>query len=194
MKIGYVRVSTAVQVEGYSLEQQKQKLRDAGCEKIFEDVQSGAKKHRAGLEAMKQSLRSGDVVVVCKLDRLGRSLANLNSLMDEFRQLGVDFVSLAESIDTNSVSGRLMFNILGSIAEFERELIMERTQAGIAEARKNGVKFGRPSSVDDAKVRQAVKLYHNDDVSSSMAAKALGVSRASYYRLIDRAKELGMFD
>lgn len=192
MKIGYVRVSTAVQVDGYSLEQQKEKLREAGCEKIFEDVMSGAKKERPGMNSLLEAVREGDTVVVVKLDRFGRSLANLLELMTDFDKRGVVFVSLSESIDTSTAIGRMMFNILGSIAEFERELIMERTQAGIAQARAAGVKFGRPSKVNDVLVKKAVKLYRNDEISSVEAARVLGVSRASYYRLLDRAKDMGL--
>lgn len=193
MKIGYVRVSTAVQVDGYSLEQQKEKLREAGCEKIFEDVMSGAKKERPGMSSLLEAVREGDTVVVVKLDRFGRSLANLLELMTDFDKRGVVFVSLSESIDTSTAIGRMMFNILGSIAEFERELIMERTQAGIAQARAAGVKFGRPSKFNDVLVKKAVKLYRNDEISSVEAARVLGVSRASYYRLLDRAKDMGLF-
>lgn len=194
MKIGYVRVSTIVQVEGYSLDEQKRKLTEAGCERIFEDVMSGAKKNRTGLDSMMENLRSGDVVVVCKLDRLGRSLANLNSLMNQFAENGIGFESLAESIDTGSITGRLMFNILGSIAEFERELIQERTQAGIAQARKNGVKFGPPVKVDKKMIQRAVKLAKNKELSSKEKAAVLGVARSTYYRLLQQAQDLGLME
>lgn len=194
MRIGYARVSTAVQLEGYSLEQQKAKLLEAGCEKVYSDVMSGAKKSRPGLDSLMDVLREGDVVVVCKLDRLGRSLSDLNSLLDSFKSLGVEFVSLAESIDTGSITGRLMFNVLGSIAEFERELIMERTRAGIDEAKRNGVKFGRPKMTDSRMVRKAVKLYQNPALSAKDAAAVLGVSRGTFYRLLDEAKALGLLE
>lgn len=192
MKIGYVRVSTAVQVDGYSLDEQKAKLRAAGCEKIFEDVMSGAKKDRLGLSNMLEAVREGDTVVVVKLDRLGRSLANLLELMTEFENRGVVFVSLSESIDTSTAIGRMMFNILGSIAEFERELIIERTQAGIAQARAAGVKFGAPVKLDLKMVKRAVELKHNEKLSSREKAAVLGVSRASFYRLLKQAGELGL--
>ena len=192
MKIGYVRVSTNVQVDGYSLDEQKEKLLAVGCEKIFEDVMSGSKKDRPALNSMLEAVRSGDVVVVAKLDRLGRSLSDLIWLMDEFNDRGVGFVSLNDAIDTNSVSGRLMFNVLGAIAEFERELIIERTQAGIARARANGVKFGAPVKVDEKMVRKAVKLKDNNDLSSAEKAAVLGVARSTYYRLLKQADELAL--
>lgn len=194
MKIGYMRVSTAVQVEGYSLDEQRMKLENYGCEKIYEDVMSGAKRDRPGLNNAMDALRAGDELVVCKLDRLGRSMKDLFSLMERFNDSDVSFVSLSGNIDTKSITGRLMFNVLGSIAEFERELIMERTLEGIESARANGVKFGRPAKTDDAMVRKAVKLYWNDDITSGEAAKALGVSRGHYYRLISKARDLGMFE
>lgn len=192
MKIGYVRVSTNVQVDGYSLDEQKEKLLAVGCEKIFEDVMSGSKKDRPALNSMLEAVRSGDVVVVAKLDRLGRSLSDLIWLMDEFNDRGVGFVSLNDAIDTNSVSGRLMFNVLGAIAEFERELIIERTQAGIARARANGVKFGAPVKVDEKMVKKAVKLRDNNDLSSAEKAAVLGVARSTYYRLLKQADELAL--
>lgn len=192
MKIGYVRVSTAVQVDGYSLDEQKAKLRAEGCEKIFEDVMSGAKKDRPGLKNMLDAVRAGDVVMVVKLDRLGRSVSDLNSLMTELKDAGVEFVSLAEKIDTNTITGRLMFNILGSIAEFERELIIERTQAGIAQARAAGVKFGAPVKLDMKMVKRAVELKDNEKLSAREKAAVLGVSRASFYRLLKQAEDLGL--
>lgn len=192
MKIGYVRVSTAVQVDGYSLDEQREKLRAAGCERIFEDVVSGAKKDRAGLSSLLDAIREGDTVVVVKLDRLGRSLANLLDLMTEFESRGVVFVSLSESIDTSTAIGRMMFNILGSIAEFERELIIERTQAGIAQARAAGVKFGAPVKLDMKMVKRAVELKDNEKLSAREKAAVLGVSRASFYRLLKQAEELGL--
>ena len=192
MKIGYVRVSTNVQVDGYSLDEQKEKLLAVGCEKIFEDVMSGSKKDRPALNSMLEAVRSGDVVVVGKLDRLARSLSDVFWLMDEFNDRGVGFVSLNDAIDTNSVSGRLMFNVLGAIAEFERELIIERTQAGIARARANGVKFGAPVKVDEKMVKKAVKLRDNNDLSSAEKAAVLGVARSTYYRLLKQADELAL--
>lgn len=141
MRIGYARVST----EDQNLDLQREALREAGCDIVHEDHgYSGGNILRPGLAAAIGGLRPGDILVVWKLDRLGRSLGNLVALLEEIRDAGAGFVSLSEAIDTNTASGRLIFHVLGAIAEFERSLISERTRAGMAAARKRGVHIGRP--------------------------------------------------
>ena len=135
MKIGYARVSTLDQ----KLELQISGLEKYGCERIFEEKKSAAKE-RPELDKMVAQLRKGDVVVVWKLDRLGRSLRHLVNLVGSFKEMGVQFVSLNDNIDTTTSQGRLMFNLFATFAEFERELISERTKAGLANARAHGEK------------------------------------------------------
>ena len=140
MKIGYARVSTQDQ----NLDLQWDALKQAGCEKIIEDTASGGRRDRIGLERVREQLRPGDVLVVWRLDRLGRSLRHLIDLMAELETEKVGFQSLQESIDTTTPGGKLVFHIFGALAEFERNLIRERTRAGLEAARARGRKGGRP--------------------------------------------------
>ena len=139
MKIGYCRVSSNDQ----TLNLQKDALKKAGCEKIFSDTVSGAKESRPGLAQCLDQLRKGDTLVVWRLDRLGRSLKHLLTLVEDFSTRGIGFVSLTEAIDTTTSGGKLVFSIFGAIAEFERQIIRERTNAGLAAARGRGRKGGR---------------------------------------------------
>lgn len=142
MRVGYARVST----EEQSLDLQLDALKRDGCERVFHDHGlSGAMVSRPALEAALKSLRFGDVLVVWKLDRLGRSLAHLISIIVSLEGRGVGFRSISEAIDTTSASGRLLFHIMGALAEFERTLISERTRAGMEAARARGVHVGRPA-------------------------------------------------
>ena len=150
MKIGYARVSTKDQ----NLELQTEALQKAGCEKIYKETQS-AVKERPELQSMLNHLRQGDVVVVWKLDRLGRSLKHLIDLVTGFREKGIEFISLNDSIDTTTVQGRLTFNIFASFAEFERELIRERTMAGLQAARERGRIGGRKKGLSPEAKRTA---------------------------------------
>jgi DNA invertase Pin-like site-specific DNA recombinase len=131
MRIGYARVSTTEQ----NLDLQRDALKRAGCEKIIEDTASGGKRERPGLERVQETLRHGDMLAVWRLDRLGRSLKHLIELMSELEGQGVGFHSVTESIDTTTPGGKLVFHIFGALAEFERNLIRERTHAGLAAAR-----------------------------------------------------------
>src|SRR5215208_2915808 len=142
MNIGYARVSTHDQ----TLDLQKDVLEKAGCEKIFTDQVSGTKAERKGLTEALSHLREGDTLVVWRLDRLGRSLRHLIDTITALQERGVGFKSLTENIDTTTSGGRLVFNIFGSLAEFEREIIKERTQAGLEAARSRGRTGGRPMS------------------------------------------------
>src|SRR5258708_2371613 len=155
MKIGYIRVSKSEQREGL----QEDALKAAGCEKFFMDKISGAKFEREGLNAALAFARSGDIVVVWKLDRLGRSLIELIRRMNTLKERGVEFVSLTEQIDTTTRGGKLIFHMMGALAEFERDLIRERTMAGLEAARARGHNGGRPRKLQTAaKVALALTL------------------------------------
>src|ERR671926_1549809 len=140
MLIGYARVST----DDQNLNLQKDALHKVGCELIFDDMVSGTKARRPGLEQALSHLRSGDTLVVWRFDRLGRSLRHLIETVTDLQERGIGFKSLTESIDTTTSGGRLVFNIFASLAEFEREIIRERTQAGLKAARARGRKGSRP--------------------------------------------------
>ena len=154
MLIGYARVST----DDQTLDLQRDALQDAGCERIFEDHASGAG-DRPGLRDALTHLRAGDALVVWRLDRLGRSLKDLIARAEALRTQGVGLRSLKEAIDTDSSSGQLIFHIFGALAEFERALIRERTQAGLQAARARGRKGGRPKRLDAEQRAHAVALY-----------------------------------
>lgn len=186
MKIGYARVSTQDQ----KLELQVSELEKYGCEKIFKEKKS-AVKERPELDKLLAHLRSGDVVVVWKLDQLGRSLRHLIDLVAQFREMEVDFVSLSDNIDTTTAQGRLIFNIFASFAEFERELISERTKAGLKAAREKGRVGGRkPGLTDLAKTKAwaAHQLYEQQELSIAEILKQLNISRATFYRYLEWAK------
>lgn len=182
MLIGYARVSTQDQ----QLHLQLDDLNRAGCERVFQEkVSSG--KVRPQLQLLVDSLRRGDTVVVWKLDRLGRSLKELITLINDFQQKGVGFRSLHDAIDTTTAQGRLVFNLFASLAEFERDLIRERTQAGLSAARSRGRLGGRPKglakeTLDKAKAAQT--LYEAKDKTAGEIGKLLGISRASVYRYL----------
>ena len=157
MLIGYARVSTHDQ----HLDLQKDALQSAGCEKICVDEVSGAAAARPGLQQAMDVLREGDVLVVWRLDRLGRSLRNLIDLVGQLEDKKIGFRSLQESMDTSSSGGKLIFHVFGALVEFERNLIRERTQTGLSAARARGRKGGRPKSLDDKKRKLAVQLYRD---------------------------------
>lgn len=187
MKIGYARVSTQDQ----KLELQISELEKYGCEKFYKEKKS-AIKERPELDNMLAHLRSGDAVVVWKLDRLGRSLRHLIDLVALFKEKGVDFISLNDNIDTTTIQGRLIFNIFASFAEFERELTSERTKAGLKAAREKGRVGGRKLGLsDEAKTKAwaAHQLYESGDLPISDILKQLKVSRATFYRYLEWAKE-----
>src|ERR671920_273625 len=148
MLIGYARVSTNEQ----NLSLQRDALEKAGCEQIYTDQVSGTKARRPGLEEAFSHLRSGDTLVVWRLDRLGRSLRHLIDTVTELQEKGIGFKSLQESIDTTTSGGKLVFHIFGALAEFEREIIRERTNAGLQSARARGKRGGRPKALTDKQV------------------------------------------
>ena len=178
MKFGYARVSTRDQ----NLEAQLDALNSAGCDKIITEKASGnGSKERPELDRLVENLRKGDVLGVYKLDRLGRSTFKLLGLTEELQQRGVEFISLKDHIDTNSAIGKAMFRMLAVLAEMERELIVERTQAGLQAARKRGRVGGRPR-VDGKAVEKALKLYDSKEYSVAEITEMTGVSKATLYR------------
>jgi DNA invertase Pin-like site-specific DNA recombinase len=183
MKIGYARVST----EDQNIDLQVDALTAANCEKVYTDKASGAKTDRPALAEMLNFARAGDTVVVYKLDRLGRSLAHLIEVVTGLGARGVGFQSITEGIDTSTPAGRLVFNIFGSIAEFERDLIRERTTAGLAAARARGRKGGRPVTMTPDKIHKARTLAAGNIPVVEICA-TLGISRATYYREVGSSK------
>jgi len=180
MIIGYARVSTLDQ----NLELQRDALEKAGCERIFEDHIGGASSERPGWAKAQTALREGDTLVVWRLDRLGRSLKHLIDTVNELDARGVGFKSLNENIDTTTPGGRLVFHIFGALAEFERELIRERTHAGLAAARARGRKGGRPRKLNPRQVASARTLLQDGKHSVTEVAAMLGVSRNTLYRAL----------
>lgn len=184
MKIGYARVSTKDQ----NLELQLDALNQAGCEIIFEEKISGKTKERPQLDKMFSQLRKGDVVIVWKLDRLGRSLRDLIDIVMSLNERDISFISIKDSINTETATGRFTFNLFAALAEFEREIISERTKAGLQSARARGRLGGRPRglSKDSLSKAKAVKmLYEKREKTMDEIAKDLGISRATAYRYLD---------
>ena len=175
--IGYARVST----EEQNLTLQLDALKDAGCERVFSDKLSGASSHRSGLNDVLSHLRSGDALTVWKLDRLGRSVKGLVDLVNQLESRGVHFQSLTEGINTRTAAGRFFFHVMASLAQMERELVVERTRAGLAAARKLGRIGGRKRSMTEGKVRAARKLL-GDGTPPREVAHNLGVSVPTLYR------------
>ncbi len=180
MKIGYARVSTMEQ----NLNLQRDALKAAGCGKIVEDTASGGKAKRDGLDRVQELLRRGDVLVVWRLDRLGRSLKHLIELMAELEGQGIGFQSVTEAIDTTTPGGKLVFHIFAALAEFERNLIRERTHAGLAAARARGRKGGRRPKLGDKQRALAVDLYRQKKQAVGEICQMLGISRPTLYAYV----------
>lgn len=180
MKIGYARVSTDEQ----NLDAQIDALKSAGCEKIFTDKISGVSDERKGFEELMQFIRPDDTLVVWRLDRLGRTLKKLILMVEELQNKKISFVSLKESIDTSSSGGRLIFHVFGALAEFERELIRERTKAGLEAAKARGRLGGRPRAMNDEKVRVAKALMQAKTPIGEIC-RSLGVSKCTLYRSLN---------
>ncbi|MFO7681048.1 MAG: recombinase family protein [Chloroflexota bacterium] len=188
MKIGYARISTHEQ--NFSL--QMDALEKAGCGKLFHDQISGATTKRPGLDEALIYLREGDVLVVWRLDRLGRSLPHLIETINLLEGKGIGFQSLQESIDTTTSGGRLIFHIFGALSEFERNLIRERTQAGLAAARARGRIGGRPKSLDAKKQVWLYRLYDEKSHSIQEICDLVGVSKSTMYAYLrEREAENG---
>jgi DNA invertase Pin-like site-specific DNA recombinase len=180
MRIGYARVSTYAQ----NLDLHKDALQRAGCEKIVVDKAGGTVAKRSGLDCALDLLRAGDTLVVWRLDRLGRSLKHLIELMVEMEEQQVGFHSLQESIDTTSPGGKLVFHIFGALAEFERNLIRERTRAGLEAARARGRKGGRPKRLNAQQRALAVDLYQQRKHSVEEICRTLGISKPTLYAYV----------
>jgi DNA invertase Pin-like site-specific DNA recombinase len=178
--IGYARTSTDRQ----HLDLQLDALRAAGCETIYTEQMSGASKDRPELTKCLAALAEGDTLCVWRLDRLGRSTSHLLSTVEELGQRGVGFRSISDNVDTTSAQGRLVFHILSAMAEFERELIKERINAGVEAARVRGKQFGRPTALSDEKV-EAIRQMRSAGRNMSEIARITGVSRATLYRHLD---------
>lgn len=176
---GYARVSTQDQ----NLHLQTDALKQFGVERIFEEKMTGTKKERPRLDEMMKYLRPGDTVVVWKLDRIGRSFKHLVDLVTYFQEKDINFVSLKENIDTTTATGKLVFTIFAGLAEFERDMIGERTRAGLQSARARGRKGGRPAKAED-KVRMALKLYDSRQYSVPEITEATGLSKTTLYRAV----------
>jgi DNA invertase Pin-like site-specific DNA recombinase len=183
MLIGYARISTVDQ----NLALQRDALTEAGCTKIFTEQMSGAVTDRPALHDTLEFARSGDTLIVWKLDRLARSMKQLIETVETLRLRGIGFRSLTEALDTTTAQGRLVFHMFGALAEFERSLIRERTQAGLAAARRLGRKGGRPPKLTDDDIDAAKALLANPDIGVTQIAHRLGVSPATLYRYIPAA-------
>jgi DNA invertase Pin-like site-specific DNA recombinase len=180
MLIGYARVSTHEQ----TLALQQDALTKAGCTRIFTDTASGTKTERKGLDEAIAYVRNGDILVVWRLDRLGRSLPHLITTLTGLEGRGIGFKSLTENIDTTTSGGKLIFHIFGALAEFERNLIKERTTAGLMAARTRGRLGGRPKALRNKRVSIAQALYNNKENSIAEICRTLRISRATLYRHI----------
>jgi DNA invertase Pin-like site-specific DNA recombinase len=187
MLLGYARVSTHDQ----TLALQQDALTQAGCDRVFTDTASGATAERQGLEDALSHVRAGDTLVVWKLDRLGRSLPHLIETIIRLQERGIGFKSLTEQIDTTTSGGKLIFHVFAALAEFERDVIRERTQAGLIAARARGKRGGHPraAALNDAKkVAMAQALYNDKKNSITDICKTLRVSRSTLYRYITASR------
>lgn len=184
MLIGYARVST----DDQNLNLQRDALSQAGCTKIYEDRLSGARAARPGLEKAIDVARSGDVLVVWRLDRLGRSLKDLIGMMETLSERNIELHSLTEALNTTSSSGQLIFHLFCCLAEFERNLIRERTQAGLKAARARGRLGGRPKALEPAKRQLAIKLYNERQHTIKEICRMMGISKPTLYSYIAEAR------
>lgn len=178
MLIGYARVSSDGQDHALQLDA----LRAAGCERIVVETASGARADRPELRKALEMARSGDVIACWRLDRLGRSLRHLIEIADDLQRRDIGLRSLTESIDTTTPAGRFMFSILGALASMEREVLIERTRAGLAAAAARGRRGGRPPALDDAKVRAAKAMLASGTMTAAEIARQVGVSPSTLYR------------
>lgn len=184
MLVGYARVSTHDQ----NLTLQHDALKSAGCDEIYSDIASGTKTDRPGFDQALSYLREGDILTVWKLDRLGRSLQHLIQTIQNLDQRGVGFKSLQNNIDTTTSGGKLIFHIFSALAEFERDLIRERTKAGLQAARARGRLGGRPPLLDKRQIDRLVELYDEKKSSVNEICKIFSISRPSLYNYINKRK------
>ena len=184
MLVGYARVSTDEQTTRLQLDA----LQAVGCERTFSERASGASGDRPVLAELLGHIRSGDTVVVWRLDRLGRSLPHLIEIVQRLEAAEVGLRSLTEGIDTTTANGRLVFHLFGALAEFERELIHERTRAGLASARARGRKGGRPPKLNPEKIKVATRLLRDPETTVSEVARTLGVHRSTLHKALQAGK------
>ena len=185
MLIGYARVST----DDQNLELQKDALTKAGCERILEDHQSGAKAERPGLKAVLEFAREEDTIVVWRLDRLSRTLRDLIEMVTRLESQNIGLKSLQETLDTSSSSGKLIFHLFGALSEFERNLIRERTQAGLSAARARGRMGGRPKALKADKRVLAVKLYDEKVHTVKEICQMMKISKPTLYKYIEAERK-----
>ncbi|PZU91429.1 MAG: DNA-invertase [Chryseobacterium sp.] len=187
MVVGYARVSTSDQ----NLKNQTELLTENGCEKIYSDIASGVREDRSGLNEMLSYLRNGDIVIVYKIDRIFRSLKNMIDLIEKFSEKGILFKSLSEpAFDTTSANGKFIIQIFGAVAEFERNLISERTKIGLEGARRRKKLLGRPSGASKEsldKYQYAKHLYDNKNTPIDKACKQAGLSKSTFYRIENKS-------
>ncbi len=184
MLLGYARVSTDDQDAALQVDA----LKAAGCAKVFIDTASGGLAERPELTRLLDQARPGDTLVVWRLDRLGRSIKHLIATLTDLSEIEIGFRSLTENIDTTTPGGRLVFHIFAALAEFERDLIRERTKAGLAAARQRGRQGGRPPTMSPKQVTTARQLYDQRDMTVEQIGEVLGVSRTTIYRALRRAQ------
>jgi DNA invertase Pin-like site-specific DNA recombinase len=184
MLIGYARVSTRDQKPHLQLDA----LQEAGCKRIFEETASGAKRERPELRAALDFMRAGDTLVIWKLDRLARSTRQLLETVEHLEQRGIGLKAVTQNIDTTNAGGRLIFTVFGAIAEFEREIIRERTRAGLDAARARGRKGGRPRALSDKDLKQARALLTDPGITVEDVARRLGVGPSTLYRYLPAAR------
>ncbi len=184
MKVGYARISTAEQ----NLNLQEDALKSEGCEQIYKDIASGVRTERPGLEEAVAYLREGDILVVWKLDRLGRSVQHLIQTIKTLNERSIGFKSLQESVDTTTSGGKLIFHIFSALAEFERDLIQERTRAGLKAARARGRMGGRPPLLRSDQVKRMLARYDEEKLTVEEICKIFGISRPSFYNYLNRQK------
>lgn len=182
MHVGYARVSTKEQ----HLHLQEDALKSAGCTEIYTDIASGSKSERPGLDKALLRIREGDTLVVWKLDRLGRSIQHLIETVAALSQIQVSFKSLQENIDTSTSGGKLIFHIFGALAEFERDLIRERTEAGLKSAKARGHMGGRPSLLDSRQIKRMIEMYDAKKSTVGEICKIYEISRPSFYNYLKR--------
>ena len=185
MLIGYARVST----DDQSLAPQLDSLRKSGCERIFEDKISATISRRPNLDKALDFARPGDTLVVWRLDRLSRSLRDLIETVAKLESQGVQLKSLQESLDTTTSNGKLVFHLFGALAEFERNLIRERTVAGLQAARARGRQFGRPPALDKAMQRRAVELYEKKNLTVREICELMKISKPTLYKYVRAARQ-----
>lgn len=183
MTVGYARISTSDQ----NISTQIEMLKNHGCEKIYTDIASGVREDRTGLNEMLSYLRKDDIIMVYKTDRIFRSLKNMIDLIEKFNEKGVLFKSITEpAFDTTSANGKFIIQIFGAVAEFERNLISERTKAGLEGARRRKKLLGRPKGASQAskeKYQYAKHLYDIKGIPIDKACKQAGISKATFYRI-----------